>query len=123
MKKSLGAIFLSSLPPSFVLAVEKPTSFKELIFLFVEIVRNLIPLFMLLAVLYFFWGIALFIRNTGGGKEKEEAKSIMLWGIIALFVMVSVWGIVGLLKRTFIPGGSADTTFIFPDINFEVPEE
>jgi TM2 domain-containing membrane protein YozV len=61
-----------------------------------------------LALLYFFWGLARFILNAGGGKEQEEAKAIMLWGIIALFVMISVWGIVRLLGETLLKGVNSD---------------
>ena len=51
-----------------------------------------------------------------GGEGKEGASKgiqLMLWGIIAIFVMVSIWGIIGLLRSTFrvtsntaiVPGG------------------
>ena len=31
-------------------------------------------------------------------KKKDEGKQIMIWGVIALFVMVSIWGIVHFLQ-------------------------
>jgi hypothetical protein len=35
-------------------------------------------------------------------EEKRKAgKSFMIWGLIALFVMVSIWGLVGVLSNTF----------------------
>lgn len=47
------------------------------------------------ALLAFFWGLAKFIFRVGGDeKAVDEGKRIMKWGLIALFVMVSVWGIV-----------------------------
>ena len=36
--------------------------------------------------------------NSGEGKA-EEGKNIMKWGLIALFVMISVWGIIGFFQR------------------------
>jgi undecaprenyl pyrophosphate phosphatase UppP len=64
----------------------------------IESVRNiidiLIPLVAALALLYFFWGLAQFILNSGSDDAKTEAKNKMIWGIVALFVMVSVWGLV-----------------------------
>jgi hypothetical protein len=32
---------------------------------------------------------------------KEKAKSKMIWGIIAIAVIVSVWGLVGILQGIF----------------------
>lgn len=36
-------------------------------------------------------------------RVKEEAKTVMVNGIIALFVMVSVWGFITILTNTFVP--------------------
>jgi len=47
-----------------------------------------------LALLAFFWGLAKFIFSAGDEEKRSEGKKIMIWGIIALFVMVSIWGIV-----------------------------
>lgn len=70
------------------------------------IVDLLIPLVVALALLYFFWGLAKFIRSAGNEDARDEGKQIMLWGIVALFVIVSVWGIVQFLQRELLPGFS-----------------
>lgn len=55
-----------------------------------------------LALLGFFWGLAKFIFRVGGDeKAVGEGKKLMLWGLIALFVMVSVWGIVNFMQQAF----------------------
>jgi hypothetical protein len=97
-------IFIKILPLYFLplLALAAPANFGELIDLFVGIISLAIPVIVVLALLYFFWGLARFILNAGGGKEKEDAKNIMVWGIIGLFVMISIWGIVRVLEATFI---------------------
>lgn len=59
----------------------------------------LVPILISLAVLWFFWGLVEYLR--GGGEDKEKGKQTMIYGIIALFVMVSVWGLVGLIGNTF----------------------
>jgi hypothetical protein len=53
-----------------------------------------------LALIFFFWGLARLIFSAGDEKGREDGKKIMLWGIIALFIMFSVWGIVQLLQRS-----------------------
>jgi len=100
-------LFLQTTPfllPFFLLPLlvfAQPSDFSGLIDIFINVVKEVAKLFILLSILVFFWGIAKFILNTGGGKEQEEAKNIMVWGIIALFVMTSVWGIIRLLQVTF----------------------
>jgi uncharacterized membrane protein YidH (DUF202 family) len=72
------------------------------------LVNSLIILLIGLAMLYFIWGIVQFIGNSGDEKGREEGKQRMLWGIIALFVIVSLWGLVGLLQKTFLTDGYGD---------------
>lgn len=69
------------------------------------IIRSLIALFFSLAVLYFIWGLAKFINKSGEDKERENGRQMMIHGIIALAVMVSVWGLVTIVVNTFFPGG------------------
>ncbi|OHA91952.1 MAG: hypothetical protein A2723_00400 [Candidatus Zambryskibacteria bacterium RIFCSPHIGHO2_01_FULL_52_18] len=62
--------------------------------MFLDLVLLLVPLVASLALLAFFWGLAKFIYNVSGDeKAVGEGKNLMKWGLIALFVMVSVWGI------------------------------
>ena len=56
-----------------------------------------------LAFFFFFWNIAAFIRTRGQNSEKTaEAKERLLWSVIAIFILVSIWGIVFFLYRVFI---------------------
>ncbi len=80
-----------------------------------RIIGALIPAMMGLAVVAFFWGVILFLFT----QKKEDGRSFMLWGIIALIVMSSVWGIVGLLRGTFF-GGTGNNDY--QNVNFGPPE-
>lgn len=81
---------------SFMCGFGAPQSLQCLIWLALDLVRRLIPVVMSLALLFFFWGVARFILAARSGNEEEikSGKQLMFWGIIALFVMVSIWGIV-----------------------------
>lgn len=59
------------------------------------------PIVVALALIYFFWGLGMFIINSGDENKRKEGISIMIYGIIALFVMVSIWGIINVLQTTF----------------------
>jgi len=61
---------------------------------FGNLVNAALPILIGLALLGFFWGLVKFIFAAGDASKAAEGKSIMIYGVIALFVMVSVWGIV-----------------------------
>ena len=63
--------------------------------------KFIIPILVTLAVVIFIWGVSNFVLNAGDEEAREKGKQFMIWGIIALFVIVSVWGIVKLLTTTF----------------------
>lgn len=67
---------------------------EALVLSFRRIIDILIPLVAAIALLYFFWGLAKFILNAQDEEAREQGKQIMIWGIVALFVIVSVWGLV-----------------------------
>lgn len=71
------------------------TGLKELIKDIGDVINLLRPVIYGLAMIYFFWGLADFILKAGDEKAREAGKSRMLWGIIALFVFVSIMGILG----------------------------
>ncbi len=63
------------------------------------VTSTLIPLAFALCFLYFFWGVAKYIK-TGARDDKsnEDGKRIMTWGIIGIFVAFSIWGIINFMK-------------------------
>lgn len=60
-----------------------------------------IPLIFALAVASFVWGVVQFVLNPAEEAKREKGRQFMIWGIIALAVMVSVWGLVKILGTTF----------------------
>lgn len=59
--------------------------------------NSAIYLIMAFAVLYIVWGAFKLMKEEG----REEGKNIVMFGIIGLFVMISIWGLVNILDRTF----------------------
>lgn len=78
-----------------------------------EIFGLIVPLLFGLATIYFFWGVIKYIRSAGDPKEAEAGKSIMIYGIIGLAVMASVYGLVNFLTDTV---GLDDNTIDLPDL-------
>ncbi|MBI2617937.1 hypothetical protein HYW58_00570 [Candidatus Kaiserbacteria bacterium] len=74
---------------------------KSVLDTFSTLINAAIPVVIALAVLYFFWGLAQYILNSADEEKKQEGRTIMIYGVIALFVMVSVFGLIRLLQETF----------------------
>lgn len=68
---------------------------------FSRIVNALIPFIIGLAVLFFLWGVLQFVKAGGNEDDIREGRNRMVYGIIAIFVMVSLWGLVNILDNTF----------------------
>ena len=62
---------------------------------------TIIPLLMSLAVLVFIWGIIQYVIAQDDEGKRKSAKDTILYGIIGLFVMISIWGLVKILGNTF----------------------
>jgi len=74
---------------------------KSLLEALKELINLTFPVMIGLAIIFFFWGIGQFILNDAGNdKTREDGKKKMLWGVIALFVMVSIWGILNWISGT-----------------------
>lgn len=56
--------------------------------------NRVIPVLIALALVIFFWGLVQYIRTHKGGKD------IMIAGLLGLFIMVSVWGIIRIAQNT-----------------------
>ena len=83
--------------------------FQDLLCYITRIINDsVIPLIFALAVVMFIWGVVQFVINSSEEAKKEKGRQFMIWGIIALTVMVSVWGLVAILGKTF----SVDTRVI-----------
>ena len=66
------------------------------------IMGSIVPLLVSLAMAGFVYGVIKFFMNPDNEEKKKNGKTFMLWGIISLFVIVSIWGIVGLFSNSFL---------------------
>jgi hypothetical protein len=63
--------------------------------------KTVIPFFITLAIAVFIYGVVKFIMNAENEEERKKGKNFMIYGIISLFVIVSIWGLVNILVNTF----------------------
>ncbi len=62
--------------------------------------QSIVPFIFALAIAVFVYGMVKFIGTQDSG-EREQGKQFMLWGVVSLAVMFSVWGLVSILGNTF----------------------
>ncbi|OHA83353.1 MAG: hypothetical protein A2937_00735 [Candidatus Yonathbacteria bacterium RIFCSPLOWO2_01_FULL_47_33b] len=64
------------------------------------ILNPLIVLLFAVAAGYFLFGLLRFIQNQDNETAQEEGKRHMVWGVIGIFLMVAVYGILNLIGTT-----------------------
>lgn len=77
---------------------QTPRKFSDVTNIIVGFLTSLLPVLVSVALLVFFWGLIKYIAKSDSSDGREAGKEIMLWGIIALFVMVSIWGIIAFMQ-------------------------
>lgn len=66
-----------------------------------SIFDGIIPFIIGLTVFFIIWKIVVYIIHAGEEEKRTEAKHFVLWGIIAIFCMLSIWGFVNILLNSF----------------------
>lgn len=67
----------------------------------IELITLTLPIIGALTLLFVLWNGVKTIAVSGDAKGREEMRSALVWGVLILFVMMSVWGIVAILRNTF----------------------
>lgn len=105
--------------PLFVFAANTfPSDVTGIINMFIGIGLRVVPFLGAVAFLVFIWGIAKFIKSAGSEKEVKDSKNLLIWGVVGIFVLVTIWGIVFFLQKEF--GFNTGSTPIIPQIKFNV---
>jgi hypothetical protein len=60
-----------------------------------------VPVIFALAFVVFVWGVAkYFFFSVGDEEARSKGRQFILWGILGMVVLFSVWGFVNLLLST-----------------------
>lgn len=80
-----------------------PTTLAELVAFFLGIVNSLIPLLFGIVFLVIIWKlIDAWVLHADDPGSREEGQTIALTGVIVIVIMISVWGILSLLKNSLV---------------------
>lgn len=63
----------------------------------VNVFNPIIGLMVTIAIAYFIYGIIEFVMGADNEDKREQGKQHMIWGIVGLFIMISVFGLINIL--------------------------
>lgn len=77
------------------------SSIKAFVTSILSIINSMIiPLLITLGLIFFIWNLSLYVYRSNNEAERAKAKTYMIWSIIAMFLIFSIWGIIVLLRNT-----------------------
>jgi uncharacterized membrane protein len=65
-----------------------------------NILNPFIAFLMVLALVYFLYGVFQFIAGYDSPAAKEAGKQHMIWGVVGMAIMISVYGLLSLIRLT-----------------------
>lgn len=89
-----------------VASAAAPRTFSELAGLLVTYMNAGVGVLILLGIVIYFYGVSTNVLSFGSKESKGNIKNYFFWGIIVIFVMVSIWGILEMLQSTLFSSSS-----------------
>lgn len=65
-----------------------------------NIVNPIITLMLVVAIIFFTWGVFQFVRNAESSEERKKGGMHILFGSLGIFIMVTAYGILNLIIGT-----------------------
>ncbi len=65
------------------------------------ILQPIVVLMFVVALVVFFWGIVQFISKSNTDDGREKGKRNIMWGVVGMVIMFSVYGIIKIILQTF----------------------
>ncbi|MDP2593234.1 MAG: pilin [bacterium] len=78
-----------------------------------QFLNSIVPVLIALGVVYFVWGVISFVM-AGDEEAKTAGRDRIIFGIIGLAVIIGMWGLVNLLRNTFLLNN--DTRITLPTV-------
>ncbi len=96
MKKVLISSLAFAMP-----MIAAAATLKDIVSTVRDLVNTIVPLFMVIAVAVFLWGIVKYITAAGDEEKAKSARGYIIYGLLGVFVMVAFWGIIQVVASTF----------------------
>ena len=95
IKKALPYITVSAMP--FLAFAQGTGGVNNIVTNLSNLVNRIVPILLVIGTIVFLWGVIMFLTAGADEEKRANARSLIIYGLVGLFVMVAAWGIVGLL--------------------------
>jgi len=102
MKKVAFLVSAFSLP-AFAFAqdaFQKADDLNSVVDMIKGVINTALPILIAAAVVWLVFNIIRYVV-AAGEEAKAGAKNHIVWGVVGLFAIVSIWGLVNMLTKTF----------------------
>jgi hypothetical protein len=83
-------------------------TFASLVNTFADLANSVILLLSGIALLVFLWGCTKFIFESSSSEGHGRGKDMIIWGLVALFVLFSLGGILRFMREAVFPNVQSD---------------
>lgn len=98
----ISAGFLGFLTPVLAFAQNDGTNQLSLLISgLASLVNAIVPILITVAIAYFIYGVIKYVISQDE-DDKAKARTTIIQGLIGVFVIVSIWGIISLLQNTLL---------------------
>ncbi len=81
-------------------------TFKSIVDILTGLLATSIPIAVGLCLIAFFWGIFQTFGKVDDAEKRKEGRDMIFWALIALFVVVTLGGIIQILSNTLFQNGA-----------------
>jgi NADH:ubiquinone oxidoreductase subunit 2 (subunit N) len=105
-RKKLYTLILFLLPATFTFAQSvkpsrEPQNARDMACIFINLLLDFVPYIVVIAVGAFIMGLIRYVAHGDNEEKRSEGTKMMIYGILGLFFMVSVWGILNIFVSSF----------------------
>lgn len=75
-----------------------------------SVLGTVVPIAIALALIYFIWGVIKYVISQDE-EEKTKSRQQIIYGIIGMFIIVAIWGIVSFIAQ-YLGVTPTDTTTV-----------
>ena len=101
MKKIIATIVAFSPMVAFAQTLAPINNINDLSTRAINIGNLLTGLLISLAVIFIIWNVVIYFIKGGEEGARSKAGYNILWGVVGLFIIISIWGLVNILTNTF----------------------
>ena len=117
MKKIIAALIAFA---PVVVSAQAITDINTLTNKATNIGNTIIQVLIAFAVLYIIFNVVRYIMSAEDPEKRKNIGMAVLWGIVGLFVILSIWGLVNILSNTFRTNNNAPVQN-FPTLTYPQP--